>query len=111
MIYNQQVSVSDPTWWENYHQYDSSLQWRIQTFVQPLNAPDGELYCEYVLMYYVDDILARQKYDKVEEPEYCLGEKLKQKSLNGFQCWTMTSVDHYVDAAVKNVEGKIIREI
>lgn len=79
---------------------------------------DGEQYYEYVLMY-VDDILAiscdaeailkdvqttfKLKNDRIETPEYYLGAKLQEKSINNIMCWTITSQD-YVKAAVKNVE-------
>jgi hypothetical protein len=71
---------------------------------------------------YVDDILSissnprvileeiqgtfKLKNGKIEEPEYYLGAKLQRKTLNGFQCWTVTS-QNYVKAAVKNVEDAL----
>ena len=84
---------------------------------------DGERYYEYVLMY-VDDILAiscdaksilediqktfKLKNDRIEAPEFYLGAKLQEKTINGVKCWTVTSQD-YVKAAVKNVEEGIKR--
>jgi Reverse transcriptase (RNA-dependent DNA polymerase) len=84
---------------------------------------DGEAYYEYVLMY-VDDMLSiscdpraileviqgtfKFKNGKIEAPEFYLGAKLQKKSINGFQCWTITSQD-YVKAAVKNVEEALKR--
>ncbi|KAI2507356.1 Reverse transcriptase (RNA-dependent DNA polymerase) [Fragilaria crotonensis] len=84
---------------------------------------DGESYYEYVLMY-VDDILSvscdpraileeiqgtfKFKNGKIETPEFYLGAKLQKKSINGIQCWTITSQD-YVKAAVKNVKEAIKR--
>ena len=81
--------------------------------------PDGEQYYEYVLMY-VDDILAiscnprailedvqktfKLKNDKIEPPEFYLGAKLQEKTLNNVRCWTITSQD-YVKAAVAYVEN------
>ena len=83
--------------------------------------PDGEQYYEYVLMY-VDDILAiscnprailedvqktfKLKNDKIEPPEFYLGAKLQEKTLNNVRCWTITSQD-YVKAAVANVENAL----
>jgi hypothetical protein len=68
---------------------------------------------------YVDDILAiscnakeiledvqrtfKLKNDKIEQPEFYLGAKLQEKSINGLICWTITSQD-YVKAAVQNIE-------
>ena len=82
---------------------------------------DGQEYYEYVLMY-VDDILAiscnakeileevqrtfKLKNDKIEQPEFYLGAKLREKSINGLKCWTITSQD-YVKAAVQNIEEAI----
>jgi hypothetical protein len=82
---------------------------------------DCESYFEYVLMY-VDDILLiscdpraileeiqstfKFKNGKIEAPEFYLGAKLQKKSINGIQCWRITSQD-YVKAAVKNVEEAI----
>jgi hypothetical protein len=83
---------------------------------------DGERYYEYVLMY-VDDILLaiscdaqailqdvqrtfKLKNDRIEPPEFYLGAKLQEKTMNGYKCWTVTSQD-YVKAAVKNVEATI----
>jgi Reverse transcriptase (RNA-dependent DNA polymerase) len=79
---------------------------------------DSEQYCKYVLMY-VDDILVtlcdakgilegiqgtfKLKNDKIEAPEFYLGVKLQEKVINGFKCWTITSLD-YVKAAVNIVE-------
>ncbi len=67
---------------------------------------DGEQFYECVLMY-VDDILAiscdaeailkgvqatyKLKNDKFEPPEFYLGAKLQEKTINGIMCWTITS--------------------
>jgi hypothetical protein len=83
---------------------------------------DGEQYYEYVLMYVDDIVLAiscdarsilkevkktfKLKNDSIDPPEFYLGAKLQQKSINGMMCWTVTSQD-YVKAAVKNVEEAI----
>ncbi|KAI2502045.1 Reverse transcriptase (RNA-dependent DNA polymerase) [Fragilaria crotonensis] len=82
---------------------------------------DGEQYYEYVLMY-VDDILAiscdaeailkdiqstfKFKNDKIEIPEFYLGAKLQEKSINNIKCWTVSSHD-YVKAAIQNVQEAI----
>ena len=82
---------------------------------------DGGQYYEYVLMY-VDDILAmtcdakstledvqrtfRLKNNKFELPEFNLGAKLQEKSINRLSCWTITSQDS-IKAAVRNVEKAI----
>lgn len=87
-------------------------------WMRPGMKPEGDEYYEYILMY-VDDILVVSnepqpifkelkqhvtfKNDKVEEPSNYLGARLKLKSIEGRDCWTLTSVD-YVNAAVKNVE-------
>ena len=92
-------------------------------WLRAASKPDGESYYEYVLMY-VDDILSisckprdileeiqstfKFKNGKIEVPDYYLGAKLQKKSLNGVQCWTMTSQE-YVKAAVKNVEETVKR--
>ncbi|CAJ1941927.1 unnamed protein product, partial [Cylindrotheca closterium] len=80
--------------------------------------PDGEEYYEYILCY-VDDILCMSmnakevmegigksfkfKKGKIEPPESYLGARLRKKSLDGVDMWTMSSYD-YVVAAVKNVK-------
>ena len=46
------------------------------------------------------------KSDKIEEPKFYLGAKLRRKPLNGHKCWNISSVD-YVNATVKNVEQKL----
>ena len=82
---------------------------------------DGEEYYEYVLMY-VDDILAisddpetilravqttfKLRNDKIEAPDYYLGAKQQEKTINNVRCWTITSQD-YITAAVSNVEEAI----
>jgi Reverse transcriptase (RNA-dependent DNA polymerase) len=82
---------------------------------------DSEQYYEYVLMY-VDDILViscdakgilegiqgtfKLKNDKIKAPEFFLGAILQEKVINGFKCWTITSLD-YVKAAINNVEEPI----
>ncbi|KAI2513326.1 Reverse transcriptase (RNA-dependent DNA polymerase) [Fragilaria crotonensis] len=82
---------------------------------------DGEQYYEYVLMY-VDDILAissdaaailkdvqstfKFKNDKIELPEFYLGAKLQEKSINNIKCWTVSS-HNYVKAAIQNVQEAI----
>jgi hypothetical protein len=82
---------------------------------------DGESYYEYV-MTYVDDLIAvgcnprgimneiqetfKFKDDKVEEPSNYLGARLQKKKINGYDCWTITSVD-YVNAVVTSVEKTI----
>jgi hypothetical protein len=92
-------------------------------WLRAASKPDGESYYEYVLMY-VDDILSisckprdileeiqstfKFKSGKIDVPDYYLGAKLQKKSLNGVQCWTITSQD-YVKAAVKNVEETVKR--
>ena len=81
----------------------------------------GEQYYEYVMVY-VDDILAvsiepravlkeiqktfKFKNDKIEEPSSYLGARLARKSINGIECWTITSVD-YIRAAIDTVETAI----
>ena len=80
--------------------------------------PDGEEYYEYILCY-VDDILCMSmkakevmegigrvfkfKKGKIEPPESYLGARLRKKTLDGLDMWTMSSYD-YVVAAVKNVK-------
>ena len=46
------------------------------------------------------------KNDKVEEPSSYLGARLKKKVINGWDCWTVMSLD-YVKAAVATVEEAI----
>ena len=86
-------------------------------WMRPAVKPDGEEYYKYILMY-VDDILEifmqprdvmkevewRFKFnnDKVEEPSSYLGARLQKKVINGWDCWTVTSLD-YVKAAVATV--------
>ena len=90
-------------------------------WMRPAVKPDGEEYYEYILIY-VDDILKismqtryvmedieqrfKLKNDKVEEPSSYLGARLKKKVINGWDCWTVMSLD-YVKAAVATVEEAI----
>lgn len=85
---------------------------------------DGENYYEYVLVY-VDDLLEistdarsvmleiavkfKLKKDKIESPRVYLGGRLSNKSLNGKDVWTMSSVD-YVKAIVKNLEVRLSKK-
>ena len=71
---------------------------------------------------YVDNILAismqprdvmkgtkqrfKFKNDKGEEPPSYLGSRLQKKAINGWDCWTVTSLD-YVKAAVATVEEAV----
>ncbi len=71
---------------------------------------------------YVDDILAisvdpdgilkeiqsrfKFKNDKIETPSNYLGAKLEVKEMNGYQCWTISSVK-YVKAAIQSVEESL----
>ena len=48
----------------------------------------------------------KYKNDKMEQPGFCLGARLKLKDLTGCSIWTMSSVD-YVKLSVENVEGKL----
>ena len=86
-------------------------------WMRPAVKPDGEEYYKYILMY-VDDILAismqprdvindikrilKFKNYKVKEPSRYLGARLQKKVINGWDCWTVTSLD-YVKAAVATV--------
>ena len=56
----------------------------------------------------MEDIQRRFKFknDKVEEPSNYLGARLQKKTINGVQCWTMTSLD-YIKASIANVEQTI----
>jgi hypothetical protein len=90
-------------------------------WLRPASKPDGEEYYEYILMY-VDDILAvlaspmpimeeiqrmvKLKNNDIKEPSNYLGAKPQRKSINGVECWTVTSAD-YVKAAIENVEEGI----
>lgn len=89
-------------------------------WMRPAIKSDGEEYYEYVLVY-VDDILLismdartilqelhfKYKNDMIEEPSSYLGARLKKKkTLDGINCWTITSVD-YINAAVETVEAAI----
>jgi hypothetical protein len=91
-------------------------------WMRPATRVDGETYYEYVLMY-VDDILlaisanpmpiiediqrmVKFKNDDIKEPSNYLGTKLQNKSINGAECWTVTSAD-YVKAAIENVKEGI----
>jgi hypothetical protein len=92
-------------------------------WLRAASKPDGESYYEFVLMY-VDDILSisckprdileeiqstfKFKSGIIEVPDYYLGAKLQKESLNGVQCWTITSQE-YVKVAVKNVEETVKR--
>ena len=83
--------------------------------------PDQEIYYEYILCY-VDDILCisakadevmqqlQQKFkfkkDLIAPPENYLGARVKQKTIEGYTMWTISSAD-YVKAAVKNVDEAI----
>ena len=87
----------------------------------PAVEPDGEEYNKYIWMY-VEDILAisiqpknvmkdigrrlKFKNDKVEEPSSYLGARLQKKVINGWDYWTVTSLD-YVKAAVAKVEEAV----
>ena len=48
----------------------------------------------------------RFKNDKIELPEFYLGEKLQEKPLNGTKSWTVSSHD-YVKASIRNVQEAI----
>ena len=90
-------------------------------WMRPAVTADGEEYYEYVLMY-VDDILSvsidprsileefqrdfKFKNDQIDPPTNYLGARLEKKSINGFDCWTVSSVD-YVNAAIKTIEEKL----
>ena len=83
--------------------------------------PDGEAYYEYILCY-VDDILCishdaerpmkqigntmKFKGNKIIEPEFYLGARLKKKQLDNRYVWTMTSHD-YVKNAIANIEEQL----
>jgi len=91
-------------------------------WLRPAIKPDGTEYYEYVLCY-VDDILAisidpksvleglkggtvKFKNDKIETPEMYLGAKLQKKSIDGMECWTITS-EEYIKAAVNTIKTSI----
>jgi hypothetical protein len=48
------------------------------------------------------------KDDKIEPPDVYLGATLKNTTINGIQCWTMSS-EQYVKTAVQNVEDKLAK--
>ena len=58
--------------------------------------------------YVMKDIERRfkSKNDKVEEPSSYLGARLQKKVINGWECWTVTSLD-YVKSAVATVEEAV----
>jgi hypothetical protein len=82
---------------------------------------DGEKYYSM----YVDDILAisadarsiledvqrafKLKNDRINTPEFYLGAKLQEKTMNGITCWTITSQDYVVEGIImrKNVECRL----
>jgi len=86
--------------------------------------PDGEAYYEYILCY-MDDILCishdaerpmkqigntmKFKGNKIIEPEFYLGARLKRKQLDNRYIWTMTSHDShdYVKNAIANIEEQL----
>lgn len=89
-----------------------------------VKAASGEEYYEYILVY-VDDLLCisedpmrpmsdiskvlRFKNDKIDDPEFYLGARLKKRKLeNGKSVWTMSSVD-YVNASIKTIEESIAK--
>ena len=90
-------------------------------WIRPAVKPNGFEYYEMVLVY-VDDILCishdpkatmagiqatfKLKDNKVEEPDFYLGARLKKKHCDGIECWTMSASD-YVDAAIVNVESAL----
>ena len=90
-------------------------------WMRPAVKPDRGEYYEYILMY-VDDILAismqprdvmkdierrfKFKNNKVEEPSSYLGARLQKKVINGWDCWTVTSLD-YVKSDVATVEEAV----
>mgnify|MGYP003326537431 FL=1 len=92
-------------------------------WMRPATKIDGEEYYEYVLVY-VDDILAlsvdpttimeniqqrfKFKNNKVDPPDMYLGARLKQRRLGTQLCWTMSSYD-YLQAAIKNIEEKLVK--
>ena len=87
----------------------------------PSSQADGKMYYEYILCY-VDDIMCisekvmdtmqqlqkkfKFKKDLIEPPKNYLGARVRQRTINGYTMWTISSYD-YVVAAVKNVEDAI----
>ena len=87
-------------------------------WMRSLVKPDEEEYYEYILMY-TDDILEismqpryvikdikqrfKFKNDKVKEPSSYLSTHLQKKVINGWDCWTVTSLD-FVKAYIGTVK-------
>ena len=96
-------------------------------WIRPAIKADGEEYYEYVLVY-VDDLLSmghnaraileevrkegrfKIKGDRIEAPSTYLGATVERKQMNGYYCWTMTSMA-YIKAAIANVEEKLGRRL
>ena len=92
--------------------------------MRPAVAADGFEYYEYIMVY-VDDLLfisldaqsiadglmkeVKFKGGKIAPPEMYLGARLAKKSINNYECWSVSSVD-YINAAIKNVEEKLAKE-
>jgi hypothetical protein len=47
------------------------------------------------------------KDNKIKKPEHFLGAQLAQKTIEGVECWTLTSED-YIKAAIINVEAALL---
>ena len=115
-----QVQLLDPSWQNKideigfkYSPADPDM------WLRPAIKPYKEEYYDYILMY-VEDILAismnpteilksmegktvKYKNGNIATTEIYLGEKLKQKLMNGHMCWTINSYD-YVIAAVQIIK-------
>lgn len=92
-------------------------------WLRPAVKPDGEEYYEY-MMCYVDDICCCsftpketiaeiQRYVKLKKnqiipPDMYLGASIAKKSINGRDCWTMSSAD-YIKAAIENIEKEALK--
>ena len=90
-------------------------------WLRPAIHTDGQDVYEYVLVY-VDDIFCvspntkktmsqiqehfKFKNDEVKSPDTYLGASLKLKTIEGVDCWNMSS-SKYVNAAVQNVQEKL----